>query len=682
MISALRRTKRDGHESSWPLVSLLLLVVLVPTVGVLFFMLQAMSNERLAVRQKLSDVYRAELQALQSEHGEAWRARLEALDALPAGVEAGAGQAFAATLDPPLGADAAVLYDADRRAAYPGPPRLGPAQGAAVGPLWRSAQELEAAGRLDAAEAAYRELAQNAATIDAEAQALLARARCLARLGRVDEAMALWVDELGQPRFAGAVDRQGRWIVPSARLRALELMDGGDDSELAADLVSALAGALRSYAPAPGDAPVEGATALPAAQRRFLMTRLTALVAEEPRWVAEPVIFDTLPAEELAAEYLDAEVAPPVPSVLHPASLGSAEAGVWHLASADGRVVVLYRAETLQKLFRRQVAGGREPAGATVELVPPGSERDDPFTVELPAAPPFDGWRLVLRPRDQELFATAASQRIDAYRVTGVLVVVTILAAVLWAARIVRRQQRLTRLKNDLVATVSHELKTPLASMRLLVDSLLDGDADDPTRTREYLELIAQENVRLSRLVESFLTFATLQQGEPGLSMTRLDPGRVVEAARVAAVERFRDDDCTLEVEVADDLPEILGQHDALVTVLLNLLDNACKYGEASEGGDDQAPIRLRAFRWDDEVCFEVEDEGIGLASHQVARIFDRFYQVDQRLSRRGGGVGLGLSIVQRIVKAHGGSIDIESAPNEGSVFRVRIPTAGDEHDD
>src|SRR5690348_1106210 len=120
-------------------------------------------------------------------------------------------------------------------------------------------------------------------------------------------------------------------------------------------------------------------------------------------------------------------------------------------------------------------------------------------------------------------------------------------------------------------------------------------------------------------------------------------------------------------MDVAPQLPAVRGDADALTTVLVNLLDNACKYTESDKR------IAARAYANCETVCFEVADNGIGLRAGDTRRIFDRFYQVDQSLTRQRGGCGLGLSIVQSIVRAHGGTVEVESELGKGSTFRVRI---------
>ena len=230
---------------------------------------------------------------------------------------------------------------------------------------------------------------------------------------------------------------------------------------------------------------------------------------------------------------------------------------------------------------------------------------------------------------------------------------------------------RLTRLKNDLIATVSHELKTPLTSMRVLVDTLLEGRCAGPGQEREYLRLIAGENQRLTRLIDNFLNFSRMERNRHAFEFAEVKLDEVVRAAAESVRERFSAPHCRLEVDVPPDLPAIIADRDALVTVVLNLLDNAWKYS----GEEKEVSVRARAA--DGEIILSVQDNGIGLSHRQIRRIFEPFYQVDQSLSRRAGGCGLGLSIVRFIVRAHGGQVAAASEPGKGSAFTVRLPVAG-----
>ena len=267
-------------------------------------------------------------------------------------------------------------------------------------------------------------------------------------------------------------------------------------------------------------------------------------------------------------------------------------------------------------------------------------------------------------------FQSASSQRITTYIWIGLLMTAGVVLLALLLAGYLKRQIRLTRLKNDLIANVSHELKTPLASMRLLVDTLRDGHTQDSQLVQEYLELISKENARLSSVIEEFLTFSRMERNKTKFDRSTLKTEDIIKAALELVGERLQAPGCQLNLELETDLPDIVGDRDALVAVLVNLLDNALKYS------GDEKRIRLRGFSANGRVCLEVQDNGIGFPRSAAKRIFERFYQVDRTLSRRAGGCGLGLSIVKFIVDAHNGSITAKSQPGNGSTFTVQLPAA------
>ncbi|UCC98228.1 MAG: HAMP domain-containing histidine kinase, partial [Phycisphaerales bacterium] len=233
------------------------------------------------------------------------------------------------------------------------------------------------------------------------------------------------------------------------------------------------------------------------------------------------------------------------------------------------------------------------------------------------------------------------------------------------------KQIKTNKLKNDFIATVSHELKTPLASMRVLVDTLLEGNYRDQNQVGEYLQLVSKENERLTGLIDNFLTFSRMERNKQAFAMARTSPAAIARDAAEAVGTKFGQGRCTFDVNVADDLPPIIADHDAMVTVLVNLLDNAYKYSY------DDKRIELTVTREDGEVYFCVRDNGKGISRRTARKIFKRFYQVDRSLARRAEGCGLGLSIAKFIVDAHKGTIAADSKPGEGSVFTVRLSAAG-----
>jgi signal transduction histidine kinase len=328
-------------------------------------------------------------------------------------------------------------------------------------------------------------------------------------------------------------------------------------------------------------------------------------------------------------------------------------ADVWTLTSPSGRTLALYNGDTVM----RNMSGLVEPHSLAV--TPPGRPLP-PNSQWIDAGPRMPGWRIST---DAATLGGTAQRQITAYLWIGFLAVATMAVLAVIAGQILRRQMRISHLKTDLVAAVSHELKTPLSSMKLLVESLLGGQEFEPQRTREYLRLVARENSRLSRLIDNFLTFSRMERNKGRFDFARVQPEDVAHAAMESVGDRF-----PVGLEIGPDLPPLYADEDALVTVLLNLLDNAYKYT-----GDNRR-IGLRVLFQRGWVTFAVTDNGIGIAERDQKRIFRRFYQVDRRLARQAGGVGLGLSIVEFIVKAHGGLISVVSRPGTGSTFTVSLP--------
>jgi signal transduction histidine kinase len=196
------------------------------------------------------------------------------------------------------------------------------------------------------------------------------------------------------------------------------------------------------------------------------------------------------------------------------------------------------------------------------------------------------------------------------------------------------------------------------------------ADAEiDPAKTREYLGLLSVENTRLTRLIENFLTFSRLDRGHTPFVFDDTSAASLVTEA-VAAVRDRLPPSGSVRVAIEPSVPMIAADAQALTTALVNLLDNAIKYSP----GDPR--IEIRASMDGGDVTFAVIDNGIGIAPAQQRRIFRRFYRVDQKLSRRTSGVGLGLSIVESIVRGHGGTVKVSSTPGQGSTFTIRVPIA------
>ena len=234
--------------------------------------------------------------------------------------------------------------------------------------------------------------------------------------------------------------------------------------------------------------------------------------------------------------------------------------------------------------------------------------------------------------------------------------------------------ERVEKTRRDFIANVSHELRTPLTSIQGYTETLLDSLSENSGPSREFLEIIRKNAVRMSRLTEDLLTLARVESGETRFDPEPVSPTELLNDAEESFREIARSQGVELKIVDGqvplESLPQVLADREAIHQVFSNLIDNAMKYGRSG------ARIELGARAAGRGIEFYVRDFGAGISSEHVPRLFERFYRVDKARSRESGGTGLGLAIAKHIMRAHAGSIRAESELSRGSTFLFTLPAA------
>jgi len=733
-VKAMSNITAGQNQLRW-VVLLLAIAVILPTVCLLWFMSQAVKNERLAVRQKLTDVYQQRLDKLSQKVDDLWSDRIHSLGTKTVGHEV--AEIFGLKL-----CDAVIVYDSNDKLVYPAVE-----SGAYQSELPEEFNKAWSAEFIkeDFSQAVglYEQIAGTSEVDYVRYSALMGKVRCLRKSGDIEKAAAECSDlAYGQvPDDAGSSSAS---LITRARVLLVELKAQAEGGLSESDVRRLIDSAV-SYTP--GD----GSDFLPMPlETRIFFLRKALEIVQKGQWADQfqPQVLrakQLLSTEELAAAFIDkygsAEVteswsedtalelvsslrglletiedfewsysdfaerlkqqisvvldsyASRQASARTAVSEQSALAAMlesWpensfrrldlpetvfgmHHKIGDRTFVLLQTGEALASDFDR-CANGLDELGVFYRIADgPGScvwgldsPREEAF-LQASLGTFFPGWNVEFHFNDVDIFEKTANRQKMIYVWAGLLAIAVMMAAGLLTAQAVGKQIKMNKLKNDFIATVSHELKTPLASMRVLVDTLVEGSYRDQQQVTDYLQLISKENERLSGLIDNFLTFSRMERNKQAFVMARTRPAAIVDAAAEAVKTKFAGGRCAFDVKAGENLPEVMADRDAMVTVLVNLLDNAYKYSYENKR------IELSAFAEDGSVCFRVSDNGQGMSRRALKKIFARFYQVDRSLSRRTEGCGLGLSIAKFIIDAHKGTISVDSKPGQGSVFTVRL---------
>ena len=280
-------------------------------------------------------------------------------------------------------------------------------------------------------------------------------------------------------------------------------------------------------------------------------------------------------------------------------------------------------------------------------------------------------WRLQVAPRG----VVALRREARTGRTTNLVLVglagVLLLAGMLTLLIAVRREHRANQLKSLFISNVTHELKTPLTLIHMFGELLAMGRTSDPGTAREYAEIITRESDRLSRLIDNVLDFSRIERGKAAYDFA---PGQLTQVVeRGLDLVRYRAEQAgfRLSTRLAPDLPPVMMDDNAMTLLVLNLLENALKYGGTERGAEIVVSLEQAG---ESEQLLTVADHGPGIPPADLGRIFDRFYRGTSARQAGARGSGIGLSLVKHIAEAHGGTVQVESGEGQGATFSLRIP--------
>jgi signal transduction histidine kinase len=301
-----------------------------------------------------------------------------------------------------------------------------------------------------------------------------------------------------------------------------------------------------------------------------------------------------------------------------------------------------------------------------------------PATLETAAAEPLSGpfEHFLVRVAPTEAAPVVWTRRFVVLEIAFiVLMALAVVVASTFGLRYTIRQLELAQLKSGFVSNVSHELKTPIALIRLAVETLELGRVSTEAEREKFIATIGRETLRLSRLVDNILDFARLEAGQKILRFEAVDAVALVRETLESFRLRLEDQGFAVSTDLPDSLPPARADSTALTHCLLNLFDNAIKYSR------QRREVRVSAEARDGFIAISVSDRGIGISAADQHRIFEKFVRVETGLVHNVKGAGLGLSLVDQIMRAHGGRVEVSSVPGEGSTFTLLVPAIDEAHD-
>jgi signal transduction histidine kinase len=280
----------------------------------------------------------------------------------------------------------------------------------------------------------------------------------------------------------------------------------------------------------------------------------------------------------------------------------------------------------------------------------------------------FTQWKVALFDPDGKTIEQLTSREKQTYLALFIGIIAVMLIGIVLMAYSVIHESEISRLKSEFVSNVSHELKTPLALIRMFGETLDSGIVSEEKKQRKFYRIIRTESERLTHLINNVLDFSSMDAGVKGYNLQEVDLVKTVKNTLEAYRFHISDNGFVIERELPDEPILLKLDADAIAQVLLNLLNNAVKYS------DKKKYILVKIWRNSDYVGISVTDHGIGISKKELGKIFDKFYRVPNNRRSETRGSGLGLTLGKHIVEAHGGTLKVASEEGKGSTFTIRLP--------
>ena len=333
--------------------------------------------------------------------------------------------------------------------------------------------------------------------------------------------------------------------------------------------------------------------------------------------------------------------------------------------------------QALNEVMSRSMAEGQAERDAVIMIRPKSDSTPLAYCtgwdggeaeVERAMEGPFSGLVLGMKLRGTTLAAIA--QRFMHTSIITLAGLSFLLAGGIFLTyRNVSKEMALARLKSDFVSNVSHELRTPLSLIRLYAETLELGRLSSPNKCQEYYAIIRKESERLTALINNILDFSRIEAGRKEYDFRDTDLAELVRNTVESYRYQIEQHGFTFEEKIGQ-VPAMRVDREAIARSLVNLVNNALKYSQ------DRKYIGVNLYSENSSVKLEVIDHGIGIATGEQQKIFEKFYRVGDPLVHNTKGSGLGLSLVQHIARAHGGEVEVESTPGAGSKFTITLPVA------